>query len=152
MGDQYEMQIEGLDELKQAFDRSPVEVGRILESATKDSGKEVQREAIMEAPHSTGNLQRSVHMEYEPIQVTISPTANYAAAVEFGTRPHGVDPRVLESWAAKKGLNPYAVAKSIAMRGTKANPFMQRTAEKTQSKIQNLFDKALNEITKFLTS
>lgn len=56
-----------------------------------------------------------------------SSTLNYAAAVEKGSRPHFPPIEALtgkkeslDLWAQQKGLNPFAVAKGIAKRGTKA--------------------------------
>lgn len=137
--------------MRKAFDESPREVSRILEDATKEAGKEVFRTAVKEAPHFTGNLQRSMHMEYSPIQVSVEPRAEYAEGVEFGTRPHEVSGRELMAWAGRKGLNPWAVANSIKKKGTRANPFMGRTRGIVEDAVQRLFLNALDSITSFLS-
>lgn len=147
----YGIQIEGLDEMIKAFDESPEKVGKVLQDTTIEAGKQIQREAVKEAPHAFGNLQKSIHMEYSPIQVEVSARAEYASFVEMGTKPHSINPQVLEKWAAKTGANPYAVARSIRVRGTKANPFMQRTKDKLTESIQEMFVKA-SEIIKNLLS
>lgn len=146
----YDIEIKGLEEMRTRFAESPQIVGDILEAATKEAGTDIFRTAVTEAPHSTGNLQRSMHMEYKPIQVEVKPSAEYAKYVEFGTKPHYVNPSALESWAKKKGLNPFAVARSIRMKGTNANPFMERTKDKMEGGIQALFTRALEKITELL--
>jgi len=154
MAEAYGIQIEGLAEMQKAFAEAPDKVGKVLEDTTKEAGKDIFKEAVKEAPHYTGNLQRSMHMEYTPIQVKVEPTADYAKDVEFGraaTNITGSDFTGLSKWAAKKGLNPYAVRANIRKRGTKANPFMQRTRDKVESPIQDLFRKAGELIEKLLS-
>jgi hypothetical protein len=154
MSKAYTIEIEGLTEMREAFAQAPEKVGKVLADTTKEAGKEVYRRAVKEAPHAFGNLQRTMHMDYQPIQVKVEPTADYARDVEFGRPPTnitGADFIGLTKWAKKKGLNPYAVRASIRKKGTKANPFMQRTRDKMESPIQNLFKKAGELIVKLLS-
>lgn len=146
----YDIEVQGLKEMQKAFDEAPREVGRVLEDATKEAGKEIFRTAVKEAPHFTGNLQRSMHMEYNPIEVVIEPRAEYAEGVEYGTKPHPVSGRELAAWAGRKGLNPWAVANSIKTRGTRANPFMGRTRGIVEDFVQRVFLSALDSITNLL--
>jgi hypothetical protein len=67
---------------------------------------------------------------------------------QYGTAPHYVSPRVLAPWAEKKGLNPFAVSKSIQKKGTKANPFFADTVEYSEKGIDRIFKDALTKITK----
>jgi hypothetical protein len=71
----------------------------------------------------------------------------YGGSIEKGTQPHGVSPAVLRDWARKKGLNEYAVAKSIAKKGTRANPFMKKTIESNQSAMNEEVKKTIEDIT-----
>jgi hypothetical protein len=73
---------------------------------------------------------------------------SYGTAVEYGTRPHFVSASAISLWASRRGLNPYAVAKSIQKKGTKANPFFKKSAESQESNIEKEFDKALELIIK----
>lgn len=41
-------------------------------------------------------------------------------------------------WAASKGLNPYAVAKSIARKGIVANPVFARSQKETEAEVQKI--------------
>ena len=63
---------------------------------------------------------------------------------------HYVSPQSLKAWAEKKGLNPFAVAKSIAKKGTKANPFFQTAVGSVEDRVNQEFDKALENITQEL--
>ena len=154
MSQAYGIDIQGLAEMQKAFAEAPEKVGKVLEDTTKQAGKDIFREAVKEAPHAFGNLQRSMHMDYEPVQVKVEPTADYAKDVEFGRPPQnitGQDFVALTKWANKKGINPYAVRASIRKHGTKPNPFMQRTRDKLENPIQDLFRKAGELIEKILS-
>lgn len=71
-------------------------VARLKKIATMDDVKEVvkvnttevQRGAQRKAPVDTGNLRRSIGIEFTDGGLTgrVSPTAEYAAYLEFGTR------------------------------------------------------------------
>ena len=59
-------------------------------------------------------------------------TAPHAAAIEFGTEPHRVDPAKLERWIIRKlGLKgqekrvAYAISRKISVAGTDAKPFLR---------------------------
>ena len=66
----------------------------------------------------------------------VEPTEPYAYGIEFG-RPAGtyVSPKALEKWARSKGLNPYAVSKSIMKKGTKPQPFLIPAFEEKENSI-----------------
>ena len=49
-------------------------------------------------------------------------------------------------WATRKGINPYVVARSIARKGTKANPFFSTAIDKKKNEVDNEFDRALDNI------
>lgn len=147
---QYAIEIIGLDEMQKAFSESPRIIGEVLGDSTKEAGKKIFRQAVKEAPHYTGNMQRSMHMEYSPIEVEVRPMADYAENVEFGTKPHAVPYSEIAPWALKKGLNPWAVISSIKKKGTKANPFMGRTREGVSGLVQDIFNSALEKIANLL--
>ena len=61
------------------------------------------------------------------IEANILSSEDYSAYVEYGTSPHFPPPRALEGWAQRHGFGEgggFLVAKSIARRGTPAQPFM----------------------------
>ena len=81
----------------------------------------------------TGLLRASVSFRFmNRLKVRIAPAQKYAKYVEYGTRPHHVSPEHLEGWAHRHGISPYAVAKSIAKKGTKAHPFVDETFAKVE--------------------
>lgn len=66
----------------------------------------------------------------------------YADAVETGSKPHmpNVDPNgALAQWCELKGLNLWAVAMTIKLKGTKPHPYIEPTYQATKGKVGELF-------------
>jgi HK97 gp10 family phage protein len=100
---------------------------------------------------ATGELRRSIGSDIDErsligIVGLDFPGRNYGIYVEKGTRPHMPPIGALDRWANQRGLNPYAVAKSIARKGTKAQPFMKPAYEKNEKFIRRQFSEANEKI------
>jgi hypothetical protein len=79
---------------------------------------------------------------------TLRSQVPYGQAVVQGSRPHfvsGNNPQ-LRAWAEKKGLNPWAVAKSIQKKGTRANPYTTQAIETGKIQVEKEFDTAIQSI------
>lgn len=133
-------------------------VGSLREALNKASGL-LYRAVLDETPTSTGTLKKAMARDFpEPLAARIFPQVQYALYVHEGTRPHGIPAAELgpggslARWAKKKGLNPYAVAKSIAVRGTKANPWMARTAERERPNVERELAGGLDDAARNLVS
>jgi len=63
--------------------------------------------------------------------------ARYALAVERGRKPGKMPPPlgIIEEWARKAGINPYALAKSIATKGTVGRHFIRNGMIKAKPRI-----------------
>lgn len=104
------------------------------------AGAQVQSAAREIVPVDTGALRLSI--ENSPGEdsrgylVTVGPSQPYGKEIEFG-RPAGtqVDPVALIGWAKRKGLNPYAVARSIYNKGSPAQPFLFPAFDSKQDSI-----------------
>jgi len=97
-----------------------------------------------EAPADTGRLRGGITSSITPTVGTIFTTSKYAKYVHDGTKPHRVSGSKLKAWAIRKGLNPYAVAKSISRKGTRANPFFTRALKKNKIKAVSVFEKEID--------
>jgi HK97 gp10 family phage protein len=124
-----------------------------LQRAMNESSATIKTRMEMAAPKSEGNLLRSIRRDLFPMSASIYPTVEYAKFVESGTRPHWV-PRAewqpggsIYRWAIKHGIPPYLVARAIARKGTRAQPFVQKTFEATKEGAEKYFDEALKRIT-----
>lgn len=141
-----EIEIENLDELREKFAQAPLIVGGELERATKQAGIGIIKEEVQQAPHDSGKLQQSIIMEYEPIEVSITPKSDYARYVVKGSEPHTPPLDALEGWARRHGIPAVVVQRAIAKKGTKANPFIQRTRDAVKGWVNELFKEARNNI------
>lgn len=151
----FAIEIKGLKEMQLAFEKSPLEVGKILERATIKAGEVVRTMAMREAPRGqTGKLRDYMKSDYKPIQVRIYPGVDYAIYVHEGTRAHFPPVSAVSRWAVSHGINPWALAVSMAKKGTKANPFFERTIQeaKRSGRVQDVYDEALGEIINLLAT
>jgi hypothetical protein len=144
-----QLEVKGLDKLIKMAEKYPAVAERRIGDAIQSSFQLIAGVVNSKAPRGvTGDLRQAWKKEYRRFYGKFSSGVSYAAAVEYGTAPHYVSPRVLAPWAEKKGLNPFAVSKSIQKKGTKANPFFADTVEYSEKGIDRIFKDALTKITK----
>jgi hypothetical protein len=145
----YEIKVENLEELRAAFKKAPDITAEELESATKEAGKLVLATEKSEVPIKTGALRRSITMDYRPISVSIYPTVKYALPVHEGSSPHVIVPVRKKMLAFRKG-GKLIFARRVNHPGNKPNKFVERTISSTESPINRLFTRALENIINFL--
>lgn len=126
------------------------EIDENVQQATYIAGVEVQKVARRLSAIDTGALRRSIGVSQVSIgtsalKTIIAPTEKYAPSIEFG-RPPGtyVSPKALAVWASRKGLNPYAVSKSIYKKGSPAQPFLFPAFEEKKSDILKIVQKGID--------
>lgn len=140
-------EIRGLDKAIAAF--GEVLVREQIPAAFARFGVAVQHAARGIVSVDTGELRKSISVDlFETNRtqgVEIGPTQPYGAGVEYGRPPHVVSPKALEGWARRRGLNPYAVARSIAKKGTKAHPYLIPSFEAELPNVEGLIFEAADE-------
>lgn len=121
---------------------------KYLKQGAHVAGARVQSEARELVPVDTSALRISIENSAsqssgELIQ-SVGPTQPYGKDIEFG-RPPGtyVSPAALAGWAKRKGLNPYAVSKSIQKKGSPAQPFMFPAFDKNVTEIPSIIAQAV---------
>ncbi|MCF7819877.1 MAG: hypothetical protein K9M44_00195 [Candidatus Pacebacteria bacterium] len=149
----FEIEIENLKEIRELFQAYPTIVNQEISKGLLQAGKMIVGTEKREVPIGvTNHLRQSIGMRLNANSVVIVPKKEYAIPVHEGTRPHYVPVHnkraPLRIWAIKKGLNPYAVQKSIMRKGTKANPFVDRTVDMTNTKVRKIFVQVLEKIIK----
>ena len=144
----YTIKVEGLKELQESFKKFPQIADSELQRATKDAGKEILRTEVKEAPHKTGALQRSIKWNYRPIVTEVYPTVDYAIPVHDGSKPHLIRPSRAKVLRFKTKSGKIVYTKLVNHPGNKPNKFVERTANRVEPKINDLFKKALNNIMK----
>lgn len=131
------VRIEGLDELRKKLNgsRADVPVGRFLDRGAIL----IQGKARKKAPVDTGRLRNSIGVESPTLRSRrIGPNVFYGEWVETGTRPHWPPPGALATWAARHGMEEYAIRRKIGLFGTEAQPYMQPAADESEGEIANL--------------
>lgn len=71
----------------------------------------------------------------------VGSTAKYWPFVEYGTRPHWPPIAAITPWANLHGIPPFLVARAIARRGTRAQPFIMPAWERQKAAIEALFNR-----------
>jgi hypothetical protein len=69
----------------------------------------------------------------------------YAAAVNYGTKPHAAPWSEIDAWAKFRGLPTFPIWYSILKKGTKANPYVDRAMDQTLQDVQQYLDRAMKE-------
>ena len=141
--------VEGLDELLRKMDSLPAEVQRkcfkAMQSASLDIIADAKGNLRANGSVVTGNLRASgkvqkVDEKTLDVGFFSSDVENkgYARYVEYGRKPGKMPPPdILEAWAYKKfrlshkdaRSMAWALARSIAKKGTKARPFFEPAVE-----------------------
>lgn len=138
------VRIDGIDELERKLGPGMVDgpINRFLDRGAIT----IQGKARGKAPVDTGRLRNSIGIESGPRERTIGPNVHYGPYVEFGTRPHWPPVSALSPWAERHGMNPYAVQRAIAARGTKAQPYLGPAAEESIPVLRSLVQVMAAEI------
>lgn len=147
--------IEGLDQLKKAFDNAPELVVSNLEKAVESSAVLLQNQAVREAPTnkgqgggsrgSGGNLKQRIRtFKINRLRSEVIPKVSYAAYVHEGTPPHVIRPLVKQALANKRSGQFFG--KVVHHPGTRPNPFLLRAFNKEKSDMTAVFKKAIEDI------
>lgn len=109
-----------------------------------------EREAKANSPVWRGHLRRSLTHDVDagalPTSARVGTNVEYAQWVHDGTRPHWPPIAAITPWAISKGLSPYLVARSIARKGTKSNPYLQNAFDTTEKRIPFWLGQMADEI------
>ena len=140
--------VEGLDELLRKMDSLPAEVQRkcfkAMQRASLDIIADAKSNLRVNGSVVTGNLRASGKVQKvddKTLDVgffSSDSDKGYASYVEYGRKPGKMPPPdILEAWAYKKfrlshkdaRSAAWALARSIAKKGTKARPFFEPAVE-----------------------
>lgn len=117
-----------------------------VNSAIKKSIINFERTAKIETPVDTGSLRQSYETRFWNLEWSLTNTRKYWLYVHEGRRPWGASLKEITPWAKRKGIPPWAVWMSIKKKGTKWNPWMTRTIEQEQGKVEVFFNKEMDKL------
>jgi HK97 gp10 family phage protein len=137
--------------IQEQLNRSPEVISRRLNAYLLNVAIDMQRDAIKEAPVDTANLQNNINIKREDLRYTITPEAQYAIFAHDGRKPGKMPPiEAVESWANRRGANPYMVARAIGRKGTKGKKFMEIAFDNNKNKAERegriMLDRIVAEI------
>ncbi len=137
--------VNNLDKIKNDF--WPEKIAIALDNSIKKSIVLLDRTAREETPvWVSGFLRAGFKEEFRSLYWRLYNSAEYAIDVHNGTWPHVAPFADIYQRATFKWLEPWAVRNSIAKKGTKANPFMDRTVEKTDNEIDDIFQWEIDKL------
>ena len=147
--------------------QAPEQVIAALQKLVIAASVDFQAKAIQEAPQgATGLLQKSIQAQAtkthgDKVTGGIETANPYAAAVEYGTRPHFPPIAQIKLWVKEKFHGPfardheaaatsiaYAIARKISKHGTKPQKFIERATEKMRPDFARKFKKTVEVLIK----
>ena len=144
----FAIKIEGMDDLKKAFEKSPKIVKDAIDPAIKKAIFSIQAKAIPHIPTDRGFLRGPGNVTiFSTLKGVLKNRAPYAIFVHEGTKPHFPPLHAIEKWADRHGIPPFLVARAIAKKGTKGKPFYDLAVKETKPLLDQIFSGALKDIT-----
>lgn len=139
---QIDVRIEGLEKLQAGAAAAPATLLAETRTALVAGSLLVEGAARGLAPKDTGRLAGSITHNISGLTSRIGPSVGYGLFVERGRRP-GTPPPVgaVAGWAARKGIDPYVLARAIGRKGVRPRPFLVPALTQSQGRIVALFTK-----------
>lgn len=136
------VKVEGSEQLQRLLSDPQFVRGPLRNFLTKASF-ELELRIKEGAPVDTGRLRASVRTAQSATRASVGPAVAYAPWVEFGTRPHWPPQGALQPWARRHGfpagfVGDFLVRRAIALRGTRAQPFVTPALRKAMPTIRVL--------------
>jgi len=124
----------------------------------KENSSITKRGIIVKGSIATGMLRNSGSVRPQADgTVDAGFYADYAYWVEYGRKAGGMPPvKLIKEWVRKKHITSdekeidsmaFAIAKNIAANGTKAKPFLTPSYEENKARIDEIMQRAINEVT-----
>lgn len=140
-----EVHVEGLKELQGNLNSAPGVLADTTRGAMQTGLLLLEADMRRGAPRDTGRLQGSINHTITGAGANLTgkvgPSVAYGLFVEKGTRAHYPPVGAIRGWAGRHGMNPFALARGIARRGTRAQPFVMPALERNRARIIALFDR-----------
>ena len=146
----------GDQQFRKALEQAPDALFKQLQRMVSRGGSEAAREQKRRAPKAHSTLVNSIRsIRDADLSAIAAPNVDYAQFVNDGTGPGGAPSlQVIKDWIRVKGITPnnpshdlddlaYMISRSIARKGTRAQPFIDKTAEKITPRINSLMQQAV---------
>lgn len=145
------VEIKGIEPLKDAFAKAPTQVINETSKAIQKSILQIQNESMKEAPVNKsfggGNLRQNIRARMmTKLSGIIEALAPYSFWVHEGTAPHII--RAKNKSVLANVRTGQFFGKVVHHPGTKPNPFFTRAIRNSGSKIEDFFTTAIKNVLK----
>jgi len=107
---------------------------------------EILKWKLQEAtPVDTSILRQSYRIQEKNNKVVVYNTKKYWLYIHDGTKPHWTSVKNVRKWAQRHGVNPYAVQRAIARKGTKWKKWIPKVLNKSWKAILNKIEKFISK-------
>lgn len=123
-------------------------IGAPVRDYLENTTELIRDTARRESPVDLGEMRKSHVAVVDPrpvpqwgrmeVQARGRNNAPYPVFVHEGTRPHWPPIEAIRPWAERHGIPPFVLARSIAEKGTRANPWLERTLNMIGPRLRNL--------------
>jgi len=146
------MRVDGMEELKVAFKKSPQIVKEFIDPAIHKALFNIQAKATPHIPTDRGELRNRQTTIFSTLKGVLENRAPYAMYVHGDgssarSKPHFPPLEAIRRWADRHGIPPFLVARAIARKGTKLIPFYDMGIKESDAINNAVFASALNKIT-----
>lgn len=145
------IKLKNIDEIKAKLSKMPQAMTKELGTAVKQTISKVQRETIKEAPVNKGsgggNLRQSITSQMTgSASGKLEVGSSYGVFVHEGTRPHTIYPKNKKALANVRTGQFFG--RKVEHTGTRANKFLQRAVQNSETEVQNFFSDAVARVAK----
>jgi len=140
---------------KKLIKKYPQKLYEVNKRFLPDAGALIQGEAKrnLRANRTTneGQLRSSIVSDVGRDEVKIGSNLEYAAHVEYGTRPHFPPISAIQEWARKKigdgsKSTAFLIARKISRVGTKAQPFLRPALDVNRKNLVRMWKKYFRRV------
>lgn len=132
---------EELDVRLRAYPRQmEQEARRAMDAALLIIEADQRRHVAQDTRRLMGSITREIQGNGAVLTGRVGPSVGYGIIVERGRRPGKFPPiSAIQGWARRHGVPPFLVARAIARRGTRPQPFVQPSLDNNRARIDQLF-------------
>lgn len=113
-----------------------------LKYTAANAWENLKKEAPKDEGFGAGSLQL---VKNNDLEWKIFSSMEYMYYANSGTKPHYAPWGPIKRWAERHNRPPFPIWYGILMKGTKANKYVDRALEQTQSRIDDFIKRAMRE-------
>lgn len=151
-----QVQLEGFPEfgrrLSQYDERQRQQILQTMSAGLILLEADQRRNVAQDTRRLMGSITHQINARTLPvISGRVGPTVRYGLWVERGRRPGKAPPiEAIAGWARRHGVNPFVVARAIARKGTRPQPFVEPSLQRNLPALRRMFGRIGFRLVTFL--